>query len=244
MIVFRDNSAQRLPMSSLVTRGPAGSIRVRLLAAPVAIALVLGGMSSAYAQSTETEKSEDTMASHGSSLPEGVSAMVNGEPVYTESLETVAKQFQSNNQQVDETRILDELINMQVLTQQAEKMELDKDPAVAAALKLQYVQTMANAYLAKIAEDIVVSEEELRAMYDEQVATIDEDEFRASHILLETKEDADKVLKLLGEGREFVELAQEYSIDPAGPSGGDLGWFRDGAMVAEFYDGKTPKCFA
>jgi len=137
---------------------------------------------------------------------------------------------------VDETRILDELINMQVLTQQAEKMELDKDPAVAAALKLQYVQTMANAYLAKIAEDIVVSEEELRAMYDEQVATIDEDEFRASHILLETKEDADKVLKLLGEGREFVELAQEYSIDPAGPSGGDLGWFRDGAMVAEFYD--------
>ena len=188
---------------------------------PLAIAASFLALGSAHAQS---------------SLPDGVSATVNGEPIYTDSVETVLKQFETNNQPVDEARVLDEIINMQVLTQQAEKMEIDKDPEVAAALKLQYVQTMANAYLAKVAEDIEVSEEELRAMYDEQVAAIKDDEFRASHILLETKEDADEVLKLLGEGRDFAELAREMSVDPAGANGGDLGWFQKGAMVDEFYD--------
>jgi len=208
---------------------------------PLTMAVAVAGFSIAHAQSTSMSDdsndsmSKDSMAKH-SALPEGTVATVNGKPVFAESLTTVMQQFQANNQPVDEARVLDEIINMEVLTQEAEKIGLDKDPDIMAALKLQYVQTMANAYLAKVADDIEVSEEELRAMYDEQAAALDEDEFRASHILLETKEDADNVLKLLAEGREFAELAQEFSTDPAGANGGDLGWFRDGAMVAEFFE--------
>lgn len=170
-----------------------------------------------------------------SALPDGVSATVNGEPVYTDAVDTILKQFQTNNQPVDEARILEEIINMHVLTQQAETLELDKEPEIAAALRLQYVQTMANAYLARLSEDIDIPDEDVRALYDEQVAALEANEYRASHILLETKEDADKVLKLLNEGGDFAELANEHSVDLTGDNGGDLGWFQDGDMVSEFF---------
>ena len=170
-----------------------------------------------------------------STLPEGVSATVNGEPVHTETVDTILKQFEANDQAADDTRILEEIINMHVLTQQAEKLELDQDPEVAAALKLQYVQTMANAYLTRLSEDIDIPDEDIRAMYDEQVAALEANEFRASHILLETKEEADKILKLLNDGSDFGELATEHSIDIVVDSGGDLGWFQQGDMVNEFY---------
>ena len=58
-----------------------------------------------------------------------------------------------------------------------------------------------------------------------------EDEYQASHILLETEEKARGLLKLLDEGADFATLAQEYSTGPSGPRGGDLGWFGKGQMV-------------
>ena len=99
-----------------------------------------------------------------SSLPDGVSATVNGEPVHTETVDTILKQFEANNQAADDARILEEIINMHVLTQAAEKLELDQDPEIAAALKLQYVQTMANAYLARLSEDIDIPDEDKKRL--------------------------------------------------------------------------------
>ena len=61
-----------------------------------------------------------------------------------------------------------------------------------------------------------------------------EEEYQASHILLETEEKARGLLKLLDEGADFATLAQEYSTGPSGPRGGDLGWFGKGQMVPAF----------
>jgi peptidyl-prolyl cis-trans isomerase D len=66
---------------------------------------------------------------------------------------------------------------------------------------------------------------------------------RASHILFsfegqdsnEVKATAQKVLRMAREGKDFAQLAMEYSKDPSNAKmGGDLGWFGKGRMVKEF----------
>ena len=60
------------------------------------------------------------------------------------------------------------------------------------------------------------------------------EEIKASHILLETKNEAENVIKLLKKGQLFSDLAKTYSTGPSGPTGGDLGWFTRGKMVPSF----------
>lgn len=45
---------------------------------------------------------------------------------------------------------------------------------------------------------------------------------------------AEQVLKRLRAGEDFSKLAKEFSDDPSGAVGGDLGWFRRGDMMEEF----------
>jgi peptidyl-prolyl cis-trans isomerase C len=167
-------------------------------------------------------------------LPEGVLASVNGRPIPELSVDNVTRQISASGQQSEPGRILDELINLEVLTQAAEKLDLDKTPEIAATLQLQYTQTMANAYLAAKGAEYVFSEDELRAEYERQSLEVDRSEYRASHILLETREDAQAVLADLAAGTDFETLAKQRSIDPAGDNGGDLGWFQGASMVPEF----------
>ncbi|MFG6517196.1 peptidylprolyl isomerase [Sulfitobacter sp. 1A13496] len=80
-----------------------------------------------------------------------------------------------------------------------------------------------------------VSDEELRAAYDAQYSDAEpEPEFNASHILVETKEEADAIKAELDGGADFAELAKEKSTGPSGPGGGSLGWFGPGMMVPAF----------
>ena len=59
-------------------------------------------------------------------------------------------------------------------------------------------------------------------------------EYKASHILVTTIQEAEDLLKLLEDGADFKNLAINYSIGPSSPDGGDLGWFIKGQMVAPF----------
>jgi len=59
-------------------------------------------------------------------------------------------------------------------------------------------------------------------------------EWRASHILVKDRSLADDLLKKVKQGASFESLAREYSTCPSKSSGGDLGWFGPGKMVAAF----------
>ncbi|MFG6566760.1 MULTISPECIES: peptidylprolyl isomerase [unclassified Sulfitobacter] len=85
-----------------------------------------------------------------------------------------------------------------------------------------------------------VSDEELQAAYDAQYSDAEpEPEFNASHILVETKEEADAIKAELDGGADFAELAKEKSTGPSGPGGGSLGWFGPGMMVPAFEEAVT-----
>lgn len=85
---------------------------------------------------------------------------------------------------------------------------------------------------------ITVTDEDISAYFDENKATFNQEEqVQASHILVETKEEADAIVKQLNEGADFAALAKEKSADTGSKeNGGDLGFFKKGDMVPEFSD--------
>ena len=59
-------------------------------------------------------------------------------------------------------------------------------------------------------------------------------EVRASHILVNTEQEANNLLSQIQGGTSFEQLAQQHSQCPSGRNGGDLGFFTRGKMVPEF----------
>ncbi|BDX08191.1 peptidylprolyl isomerase [Planctobacterium marinum] len=58
----------------------------------------------------------------------------------------------------------------------------------------------------------------------------------AYHILVKTKEEAEKLKQQLSNGANFQQLAKKHSICPSRKRGGDLGEFNRGDMVKAFDD--------
>lgn len=85
---------------------------------------------------------------------------------------------------------------------------------------------------------VTVTDEEISTYYNENKASLNqEEEVRASHILVATKEEADSIVKQLKEGADFAALAKEKSTDTGSKeNGGDLDFFKRADMVAEFSD--------
>lgn len=59
---------------------------------------------------------------------------------------------------------------------------------------------------------------------------------KASHILVDSKKEADLIKSKIDNGESFETLAKKYSKCPSGQEGGDLGYFERGQMVKSFED--------
>jgi len=58
----------------------------------------------------------------------------------------------------------------------------------------------------------------------------------ARHILVDSEEECEELIRQIESGADFAQLAAEHSLCPSGQSGGDLGEFEQGQMVPEFDD--------
>jgi foldase protein PrsA len=87
-----------------------------------------------------------------------------------------------------------------------------------------------------IEPDISITDEEMKTYFEENKDSFDEKEqVKASHILVEDEATAKKVKEELDTGKDFAELAKEYSTDTSNAAdGGDLGYFSKGEMAEEF----------
>jgi peptidyl-prolyl cis-trans isomerase C len=61
-------------------------------------------------------------------------------------------------------------------------------------------------------------------------------EVRASHLLVQTEDEAQKLYDEIVGGKSFEDAAAEVSLCPSGANGGDLGFFGRGMMVKPFED--------
>lgn len=127
--------------------------------------------------------------------------------------------------------ILEQLIQQTAL---AHSLGDATPPRIAKALENDERSLKANEALQSALAD-AITEEDIQAAYDAEFGNFDpETEYNASHILLETEEDALAVKKAIDDGADFAATAREKSTGPSGPNGGNLGWFGAGAMVPEF----------
>ncbi|WP_324752934.1 peptidylprolyl isomerase [Roseovarius sp. Pro17] len=141
------------------------------------------------------------------------------------------EQFQQVPADVLYPGILDQLIQ-QTLLADASKDDLSKRAALA--LENERRALIATEEMARIAET-AVTDEAVQSYFDENFLNgEDVSEYKAAHILVETEEEAQKLVDELKDGGDFAALAQEHSTGPSGPSGGALGWFSEGMMVEPF----------
>ena len=168
-------------------------------------------------------------------------ATVNGSAITRPEYDLFVKDLLQGKQQEltadQKNQVLDDLINMQLLADQAEKDGLQNDPDTVAQLHLLHEKVMADAEQQKFVKSFQPSDADLKTEYDTAVAAMDKTEYKARHILVASKEDGQQIIKKLKGGAKFEELAKTQSTDTGSKNnGGDLGWFTTSRMVKPFAD--------
>lgn len=125
-------------------------------------------------------------------------------------------------------------IDVKLLAGIADKEGLREDADFQRRLAFIADRELHNAYFKKHVID-AVTDDEVKARYDTEVASMpQQEEIRARHILVKTEEEAKAIIAELDAGKDFIEIAKEKSTDPNKSEGGDLGYFSKGRMVPEF----------
>lgn len=170
---------------------------------------------------------------------EGVSgetvATVNGFALKDSELEAISNMRQQSGQpKIPEEKAIEEIINLELLREEAVKLGLHKKPEVALQLNRQTTQLLASNLLRNKLTEIEVTDEEIRQAYEKQVGELPDAEYNSSHILLKTEEEAKDIISELDGGADFATLAKEKSTGPSGANGGSLGWAFPTAFVPAF----------
>ncbi len=131
--------------------------------------------------------------------------------------------------------IRDDLINLQLLTQAAQKSGLDKQSDVAQQIELAKQSALAGAYVQDWIKNHPISEDAIKAEYDKLKAEHGLKEYKVSHILVTTEDEAKAIEAKLKKNAKFEEIAKKQSKDTGSAQrGGDLGWNAPSAFVAPF----------
>ncbi len=165
-------------------------------------------------------------------------ALVNGEAIPKSRVDlrvkVAAQQGQPDSPELRKA-ILDELINLEVLSQAALKEDLDDEPEVEERLKITRQNVLADALVQDYIKKHPVTDEQLKQEYELFKNRIGKTEYKLSHILVATEAEAKKIAARLKKGSNFSKLAKKSSIDPsAKENGGSLGWTVPAKFVQPF----------
>ena len=132
--------------------------------------------------------------------------------------------------------LTEELVAQKLFLLDAQKNLLEAEKAFQEQLKRAKEQLLTEYAIRKTIERADVKEEEIQAFYNENLDKFTQGEtVNASHILVETEEEAAKIAADIKAGTLTVEeAAAKYSSCPSKDAGGNLGEFGRGQMVPEF----------
>ncbi|HHN66578.1 MAG TPA: peptidylprolyl isomerase [Thermopetrobacter sp.] len=126
------------------------------------------------------------------------------------------------------------LLERHLLAQKAIKDGMTNSDEYKRRVRFYQYKALRDAYFVKKIKP-QVTDAVLRKIYDEEAKKFKPVErVRARHILVSSREEAEKVLKELKAGAKFEELAKKYSKDGSKEFGGDLGYFTADEMVPAF----------
>jgi peptidyl-prolyl cis-trans isomerase C len=167
-------------------------------------------------------------------------AIVNGKAVPTTRVEALAQQVARSGRPITpdvEAQIKEEVIAREIFMQEAQKRGLDATPEYKTQIELARQTILIRELFAEFQKTSAVTDADVQAEYDKFVAANGGKEYRARHILVETKAQADAILASLKKNGKFEDIAKKQSKDPgSGANGGDLDWAAPGNYVKEFSD--------
>jgi len=168
-----------------------------------------------------------------------VLAEVNGTPItqkdMDERLNTLPPQLKARYQ-TNKKQFLQELINQQLLVDEAKDQQIEKDEKLLSVLEKLKTELMVQRLVEReVLEKINITDEEVRSFYDSNKENFQsQEQVHTYHILLPDEKQAKKVRKRLKKGEDFETLAKEVSVGPSSARGGDLGFVQKGQLVPEF----------
>lgn len=177
-------------------------------------------------------------------------AVVNGKPVPKSRVDALVNQIvksgggagaASPEQKAQlEKQARDEVVLREIFVQEAERRGLQKNTDYLQQLELSRQALLIRALFQDEEKRGAVSEDELKAEYAKLKAGADSKEYRARHILVESEDEAKKLIGQIKGGAKFEDLAKKHSKDTgSAENGGDLDWAAPSSYVGEFSGAMT-----
>jgi peptidyl-prolyl cis-trans isomerase C len=130
-----------------------------------------------------------------------------------------------------------ELINRELLLRAAKAKGMDRDASMRTQMQVAADTILIRSYVNDVLGAKQVDDSVLKKEYDQIKAGLGDKEYRARHILVEKKEEADAAIKQIQGGAKFEDVAKSLSKDPGSKeNGGDLDWAVPSNYVKPFAD--------
>lgn len=178
-----------------------------------------------------------------------VVATVNDKSITSEDVDAFLRAIPGANtdyknlpQEVKEN-VVKQVVEKELMTEEAIKEGIKDTEEYKKEIEIAGKDLAYGIWMKKQFDKVTVTDEEAKKFYDTNGDKFKQPElFNAKHIIVNTKEEASKILKeLQGVPKNKLEdafsaAAAKYSIDGTRNSGGNLGWFSEGRMVKEFFN--------
>ncbi|CAG9198369.1 putative parvulin-type peptidyl-prolyl cis-trans isomerase [Paraburkholderia tropica] len=165
-------------------------------------------------------------------------AVVNGTPIPKSRADALVAQVVAQGQQDTpdlQKAVREELVNREVLMQEAARLGIPNRPDVKAQLAMAQQQVILHAWIQDFLKNNQPTDAEVKAMYDKLTQGAGGKEYHLHHILVDNEQQAKDLIAKIKGGASFEDLAKQYSKDPgSAKNGGDLDWSDPKAYVPEF----------
>lgn len=164
-----------------------------------------------------------------------VIATVNGDKIMKSTLDGYMAILKKSGK-ADQQAAIDDLVATEIALQEARKTDILERPATKKAIQDFTRNVLLKTWTKEKVADFDITDDAIKAAYDERVTKLASKEYNARHILVKTEDEAKAIIKDLEGGADFEKLAKEKSTGPSGSNGGSLGWFKAKTMVPAFAD--------
>jgi peptidyl-prolyl cis-trans isomerase C len=133
--------------------------------------------------------------------------------------------------------VRDILIKQALMEQEAHKAGLDKEVLVQAQVDLARQNVLAQAWQQKVLSEHKISDDDIKAEYDRQVARLGDKEYLIRQLLVAEESTAKLLIEKIQSGTKMADLAKEYSIDAGTKENGGLtDWTAQGNLLPPLAD--------
>jgi peptidyl-prolyl cis-trans isomerase C len=170
-------------------------------------------------------------------------AVVNGKPIPTSRsdfmLKVLAAQGKADSPQLRE-QIKQELINREVLAQEAKKQGIGLQPDVKEQIDMQSQLILIRGLISDYTKKHPVTDAAVKAEYEKvKGESANDKEYHARHILVDSEAEAKAIIAKLKAGEKFETLAKQSKDTGSAENGGDLDWSSPKGYVPEFSNAMT-----